>query len=132
MRPHFAVRAAAARWTAVAVYALAMAYVEAAAVLYLRTLLGGIDPLGPRHALIDPLPDFGWIEVGREGATMLMLGAVGYLAGKTASGRIGAFAVAMGIWDIFYYLFLWLFSAGRVRRSLLTSCSSSRCPGGAR
>jgi len=87
-----------------------MAYVESAAVLYLRTIYGGVDPVGPRHSLFQPLPDFVGIEIGREAATMLMLGSVGYLAASTAAGRIGAFAVAMGIWDIFYYVFLWLFA----------------------
>ena len=93
-----------------ALYAIAMAYVESAAVLYLRTIYGGIDPVGPRHPVFDPLPDFVWIEIGREAATMVMLAAVGYLAASTLAGRIGAFAIAMGVWDIFYYLFLWLFA----------------------
>src|SRR5438552_2957057 len=109
-RRRFAVRAAIARWIAVAVYALAMAYVESAAVVYLRTVLGGIDPLGPRQALLTPLPAFDWIEIGREAATMVMLAAVGYLAASSPAGRIGAFAVAFGVWDIFYYVFLWLFT----------------------
>jgi hypothetical protein len=91
-------------------YAVAMAYVEAAAVLYLRTLYGGIDPVAPRLRLFNPLPDFVWIEIGRESATMVMLGAVGYLAARGLPGRIGAFAVAFGMWEIFYYLFLWLFA----------------------
>jgi hypothetical protein len=108
--PRFAVRASSTRWLAVAAYAISMAYVESAAVLYLRTIYGGIDPVGPRHTPFNPLPDFIWIEVGREVATMLMLAAVGYLAASTLAGRIGAFAVAMGVWDIFYYVFLWLFA----------------------
>ena len=37
-------------------------------------------------------------------------GAVAFLAAPSVSGRIGAFAVAMGVWDIFYYVFLWLFA----------------------
>jgi hypothetical protein len=109
-RPHFHVRAAAGRWIAVALYAVAMAYVEAAAVLYLRTIYGGIDPVGPRYPPFDPLPDFVWIEIGREAATMIMLAAVGYLAARGLAGRIGAFAIAMGVWDIFYYVFLWMFA----------------------
>ncbi len=109
-QPWFNVRAAAPRVIAVVLYALAMAYVESAAVLYLRTIYGGIDPVGPRHSLFDPLPDFVGIEIGRESATMVMLATVGYLAASTAVGRIGAFAMAMGIWDIFYYVFLWLFA----------------------
>jgi hypothetical protein len=109
-RPRYEFRAAAGRWTAVALYAIAMAYVESAAVLYLRTIYGGIDPIGPRHSVFDPLPDFVWIEIGREAATMVMLAAVGYLAATSLAGRIGAFAIAMGVWDIFYYVFLWLFA----------------------
>jgi hypothetical protein len=79
-------------------------------VLYLRTIYGGVDPVGPRYTPFDPLPDFVWIEIGREAATLVMLGAVGYLAGARLAGRIGAFAVAFGVWDIFYYVFLWLFA----------------------
>jgi hypothetical protein len=87
-----------------------MAYVEAAAVLYLRTIYGGIDPVGPRHPPFSPLPDFVWIELGREAATMVMLASVAYLAAPTTLARLGAFSVAMGTWDTFYYVFLWLFS----------------------
>jgi hypothetical protein len=94
----------------VAAYAIAMAYVESAAVLYLRTIYGGIDPVGTRLTVFDPLPDFGWIEIGREVATMVMLAAVAWLAGRGVVGKIGAFGVAMGVWDIFYYVFLWLFA----------------------
>jgi hypothetical protein len=109
-RPRFHVRAAVARWMAVGVFAIAMAYVESAAVLYLRTIYGGIDPIGPRHTPFNPLPDFVWIEIGREAATMLMLSMVGYLAASSLPGRIGAFAIAFGVWDIFYYVFLWVFA----------------------
>jgi hypothetical protein len=104
------VRAAAGRCLAVALYAVAMAYVESAAVVYLRTIYGGIDPVGPRHPPIVPLPDFVWIEIGREAATVVMLASVAYLAATSLAGRLGAFAIAMGVWDIFYYVFLWLFA----------------------
>jgi hypothetical protein len=92
------------------VYAIAMAFVESASVLYLRTIYGGIDPVGSRRTVFDPLPDFVWVEIGREAATMVMLGSVGWLAGRGAAGRIGAFFMAFGIWDIFYYVFLWVFT----------------------
>ena len=59
---------------------------------------------------MDTLPDFIWIEIGREAATMIMLASVGFLAARTWPGRLGAFALAMGLWDIFYYVFLWLFA----------------------
>jgi hypothetical protein len=108
--PWFNLQAAAVPLAVVAVYAIAMAYVESAAVLYLRTIYGGVDPVGPRHPPFDPLPDFVWIEIGREAATMVMLAAVACLAGRSPVARVGAFGVAMGLWDIFYYVFLWLFS----------------------
>jgi hypothetical protein len=103
-------RAAAPRLTAIAVYAVAMAYVESAAVLYLRTIYGGIDPIGQRHSLFVPVPDFVAIEIGRELATMVMLAIVALLGASTTIGRIGAFAVAMGVWDILYYVFLRVFA----------------------
>lgn len=109
-RPHFAVRLALPRFLAVVLFAIGMAYVEAAAVLYLRTIYGGVDPVGRRTTPFDPLPDFLWVEVGREAATLLMLAAVGWLAGARGLGRFGAFLVAFGSWDIGYYGFLWLFS----------------------
>jgi hypothetical protein len=98
------------RWLALVAYAIGMAYVESAAVLYLRTILGGVDPVAQRHTPFNPLPDFVWIEIGREAATMVMLAAVGWLTGRGVAGRLGAFAIGMGVWDIFYYVFLWLFA----------------------
>lgn len=109
-RAWFNLRAATPRIVAVMTYAIGMAYVESAAVLYLRTIYGGVDPVGTRKTVFNPLPDFVWIEIGREAATMVMLAAVALLAARTAGGRIGAFGVAMGTWDVFYYVFLWVFS----------------------
>jgi hypothetical protein len=106
----YGVRAVTGRWLAVVAYAVCMAYVESAAVLYLRTIYGGVDPIGRRASLFKPVPEFLWIEVGREASTLIMLGAIGWLAGRGLAGRLGAFALAFGIWDIFYYAFLWLFA----------------------
>ncbi len=92
------------RWFVVALYAVAMAWVEAAAVYYLRTLLGRIEPYQP-----DPLPiatGLGEAELIREIATLVMLLTVGWLAGATWRGRAGYSLIAFGIWDIFYYVFL--------------------------
>ena len=46
------------------------------------------------------------VELTREFATMIMLFAVGFLAGRTWRTRIGYAAIAFGVWDIFYYVFL--------------------------
>jgi hypothetical protein len=92
------------RWLIVVLYAAAMAYVESAVVLYLRTLSGHMDPYQA-----DPLtlPD-GLIraEMVREAATLIMLFAVGWLAGRTWRSRLGYALVAFGVWDILYYVFL--------------------------
>jgi hypothetical protein len=92
------------RWLTVVVFAIAMAWVESAVVYYLRTLIHRIEPYQP-----DPLPIFGGlgrVEFIREAATMVMLFAVGMLAGRTWRQRIGYSAIAFGVWDIFYYVFL--------------------------
>ncbi len=92
------------RWLIVALYAITMAWVEAAAVYYLRTLVDRIEPYQP-----DPLPistGLGEAELIRELATLLMLFAVGWLAGTTWRRRLGYATMAFGIWDIFYYVFL--------------------------
>jgi hypothetical protein len=92
------------RLSIVLVFAIAMAWVESAVVVYLRMPIGRVDPYQ-----VDPLPlqaGWGWIEVVREGATMLMLLAVGWLAGRAWRGRLGTTLIAFGVWDIFYYIFL--------------------------
>jgi hypothetical protein len=92
------------RLLVVSVYAISMAWVESAVVVYLRVMIGRVVPYQA-----DPLPisvGLGWIEVGREVATLLMLGTVGWLAGRTFRGQAGYALVAFGIWDIFYYIFL--------------------------
>jgi len=45
-------------------------------------------------------------ELVREGATLVMLLAVGFLTGRTWRTRLAYTAIAFGIWDIFYYVFL--------------------------
>ena len=93
-----------AHWWTVIIFAVAMAWVEAAVVYYLRTHLDRIEPHQP-----NPLPligDFAPVELVRELATMTMLLTVGILAGKTWRARWGYAALAFGVWDIFYYVFL--------------------------
>jgi len=92
------------RWLIVATFAVAMAWVEAAVVFYLRTMINRVVPYQP-----EPLPavgNFGAAELVREMATLVMLATVGMLAGSTWRSRLGYTALAFGIWDIFYYVFL--------------------------
>ena len=88
----------------VILYALAMAWVESAVVFYMRSM---IDRLVPYQA--NPLPlagGFGLAEVVREAATLVMLLAVGWLAGRTWRSRLAYTLLAFGVWDIGYYLWL--------------------------
>ena len=92
------------RWLTVTVFAMAMAWVESAVVFYLRTHVDRIEPYQP-----NPLPligALGPVELVRELATLVMLFTVGFLAGKTWRTRISYMAIAFGVWDIFYYVFL--------------------------
>ena len=104
VRRGLATRAGWTRVLVVTVYAAAMGYVEAAAVVYIRLIVGGVDPMS-RVRTPPPIP-LGPAEVGREAATIVMLATVALLAGRRWSGRWGAFVLAFGVWDITYYLFL--------------------------
>ena len=90
----------------VALFAVAMAWMESATVVYLRTLVGRIDPYQ-----VHPLPNnhtnlLGPTELVRELATLVMLVTLGWVAGRNPRGRLGYFLIAFGVWDIFYYVFL--------------------------
>jgi hypothetical protein len=86
-----------------AIYAVAMAYVEAAAVVYLRRVYGIGD------LLRDVVPydaRLAAIELGRETATLVMILAVGFVAGRSVQSRLGFACVVFGTWDIVYYAWL--------------------------
>jgi hypothetical protein len=89
-------------------FAIAMAWLEAASVFYLRALVDRIEPYRA-----DPLPmtgALGYVELWREAATLVMIATLGVLAGRTWRVRAGYAALAFGVWDIFYYVFLRLIS----------------------
>jgi len=92
------------RWWIVAAFAVGMAWVESACVFYLRVLVDRVQPYQPNPLPISSV--LGQVELVREAATLVMLGAVGLLAGRTARSRLGYVAIAFGLWDIFYYVFL--------------------------
>jgi hypothetical protein len=92
------------RWVVVASFAIAMAWLESATVYYLRTLVDRIEPYQPNPLPIQGL--LGQVELVREMATLVMLFTLGVLAGRTWRARWGYAAIAFGVWDIFYYVFL--------------------------
>jgi hypothetical protein len=103
-------------------FGISFGYVEAAVVVYLRAIYdpirsrlhperapGDLFPLitprqlaaaGPEH------PRRLGIEIGREAATMLMLGAVALAVARNLHDWIAAFVVVFGVWDISFYAFL--------------------------
>ena len=91
-------------WWIVIAFAIAMAWVEAASVFYIRAFVDRIEPYQAR-----PLPmndALGKVELWREAATLVMIAAVGGIAGRTWRRRAGYAAIVFGVWDIFYYVFL--------------------------
>ena len=93
-----------ARWLVVVLFATGMAWVESACVYYLRVLVDRVNPYQPVplpvHAALGP------VELVREAATLVMLLTVGMLAGRTLRSRLGYAAIAFGVWDLLYYVFL--------------------------
>ena len=101
-----------ARLAALAVYAIAMGWLEAVVVVYIRALTGlghGADVPDPA-GVAEHLRRVPWLvgtEQTRELATIVMLGAVGWVAARPWPARCGAFLFCFGIWDISYYLALY-------------------------
>lgn len=91
-------------------FALAMAYLESAVVVYLRAALGAAPgEVFPLDLSSESSP-LGLIEIGREAGTLVMIAAVGWLAGRSGLERLAWAAVVFGTWDIAYYAWLRVFS----------------------
>jgi hypothetical protein len=87
----------------VSVFAIAFAFVESSVVVYLRQIFypGGFAfPLNP--GITSQIV----VEVSREFATIVMLIAMGLIAGTTRWQRFSYFLIGFGVWDIFYYIWL--------------------------
>lgn len=84
-------------------FAVAMAYVEAAVVVYLRELYYpgefsfSLGMMSGKMALV---------EVGREAATIVMLLTLALIAGKKLKDKVAYFLLSFGVWDICYYIWL--------------------------
>ncbi len=85
----------------VAIYSIAMGFLEAIVVIYLRQLYytNGFDfpiqTFPPRMLSIE------WL---REIVTIVMLVTIGLLAGKNPLQKFLYFLYSFGVWDIFYYI----------------------------
>lgn len=103
-------------------FGISFGYVEAAVVVYLRALYNPIRVrLHPERSPDDLFPLLTTqqlaaagpenarrlvIEVGREAATIVMLGAVALAIARNIHQWIAAFVIAFGVWDISFYAFL--------------------------
>jgi len=110
----------------ISVFAVAFALMEAAVVVYLRKLFGfdvGYLPSDPKAVLnlgfiafLSPgtliLPDkfITQIELLREASTIIILITIALLSAEKLKERLGVFLIAFSTWDIFYYVFLHLFT----------------------
>lgn len=87
---------------------IALGYLEAVAVVYIRQILGIVptpEELGPE--VIAQIPD--WListEQTREAATIIILVTLALLVGRTRVQKLATFLFAFGVWDIFYYISL--------------------------
>ena len=88
------------------VYAISMALLEAAVVVYMRRLYYPENPLDlfPLSFLNDYDPR---LELAREFATIFMILSVALVAERSNATRgFAAFVFVFGVWDLFYYVWL--------------------------
>jgi len=85
------------------IFAIAMAYVESAVVVYLRAIFHPEGFIFPLKSVTDYKIT---VEVFREAATLIMLMTVAHIAGKTFQERFACLLLTFGVWDIFYYVWL--------------------------
>lgn len=92
------------------IFAIAMAMVEAAVVIYLRELYYPSGFFIQSVADLAMIPEFVLkVELWREASTIIMLFAVGVLAFPQIRKKFWAFVFTFSMWDLFYYLFLYIF-----------------------
>ncbi len=87
----------------VALFSVAMGFLESAIVVYIRALY---YPDGFAFPLKMMDYSIAVTELLRELATIIMLIAIGALSGRTRTEKFGFFIFSFAIWDLFYYVFL--------------------------
>jgi hypothetical protein len=109
--------------TLLVVFGLSFGYVEAAVVVYLRTMTDAVhvsDFASASSGDLFPIPtpvelrsaDHGqlWklleVEIPREAATLIMMAAVAIALGTSGIEAAAAFVLVFGVWDIAFYGFL--------------------------
>ena len=91
----------------VALFAVGMAYLESAIVVYLREIWEIGDTLFPVMPMFEPETQrLMLVEVGREAATLVMFVALAFAIARTRAQWWAVVIIAFGVWDIFYYAWL--------------------------
>jgi hypothetical protein len=86
-------------------FAAAMAFVEAAVVIHLRSLYYPSSPLAVFPLTLMSHRDL-VIELAREFATVVMILVVALVSERKFIRNFAAFVFVLGLWDIFYYAWL--------------------------
>lgn len=94
------------RFLPLLIFSVAMGFLEAIVVVYIRELYYPEGFTFPLKELPAWLIGIEWI---REISTLLMLGSVAWISGKSFLKRLGSFLFLFGVWDIIYYVALKLF-----------------------
>ncbi len=89
----------------VSIFAIAMGFLESAVVVYIRALYYPEGFAFPMKLISDQIMI---TEFFREAATMIMLIGIAVVTGRSAVERFAWFIFSFGIWDIFYYVFLYV------------------------
>lgn len=94
------------KWLWLLIFGVAMGLLEAAVVVYLRELYYP-QGFGFPMSMI-PLRIIE-VELCRELSTLVMLFSLAWIAGKNLTQRLAWFLYSFALWDLSYYLFLYLF-----------------------
>jgi len=89
----------------VTIFSVAMGMLESSVVIYLREMY---YPSGFQFPLKATSYTIAVTEFFRELATLIMLLGIGMLVGRNKQERFAWFIYSFAIWDIFYYVFLFL------------------------
>ncbi len=101
------------RFLIAVIFSIAFAYIESAVVVYLRVIfhpdgftfpLSNVDTIQQHKAIL-------LTEIGREAATIVLILTAAWLFGRNLQQRFAYFLTIFAVWDIFYYVWLKVFSA---------------------
>lgn len=94
------------RFIPATIFGIAFGILEGVVVVYLRRIY---YPDGFTFPLVLLEPKMISIEIIREISTIVMLGSIAFILGKTRGEKFSFFIFTFAVWDIFYYVALKLF-----------------------